>query len=309
MFSISQVVEDYQINPMTFLKLLQKTEELYSLHSNPYHNFKHAIAVLNNVYSLLRTTILSQYFSKIGIAALMFSALMHDIEHTGRNNLFEINTFSKLAVRYNDNSILENHHCARAFKILEEKEQNIFQNMHQSEYPTFRNYVVKAILSTDIKKHFPELAAFKGKLDLGNFTPYELESPKDFLLMIGVILHTCDLYIYSLDPSLCAKWCHLIKEEFSAQSAYEKERNLPLTSFYLNLDKIDVQARSEVSFIQGIVYPIWLEVDRFLKGALADKLENIDNALAAWKRIKEAEGTQETVFEKKLKNRKIAFGL
>lgn len=305
MFSITQVADNFQINPITFKKFIQKTEELYNRHSNPYHNFKHAASVLNSFYMLLRTTDISQYFTKTGIGAMVFASLVHDIEHTGRNNLFEINSISKLAVRYNDNSVLENHHAARGFKILAEKELNIFKNMHKNDYLFFRKYVIRAILSTDIKKHFSELTVFKKRLDSGDFEPFEEETLKDFLLMIGVILHCCDLYIYTLDKNFCVKWTHVIKEEFSAQSEFEIEHGLPVTPFYLNLDKIDVQAKSEVSFIRGIVSPIWLEVDRFLKGNLENRLENIEEALLSWKKIQGEE--EDDDFMLKLKDRKLAF--
>ncbi len=37
--------------------------------------------------------------------SLLFSGLCHDVGHTGRNNTFEINTNSKLAIKYNDKSV------------------------------------------------------------------------------------------------------------------------------------------------------------------------------------------------------------
>lgn len=126
---------------------------------------------------------------------------MHDIEHTGRNNLFEINSISKLAVRYNDNSVLENHHAARAFQILKIDELNIFEKMHPEEFPLFRKFVVHGILSTDIKNHFNELAAMKQRIDSGDFNPQEesnTEEMQDFLLFIGVLMHACDLYVPTL---------------------------------------------------------------------------------------------------------------
>jgi 3'5'-cyclic nucleotide phosphodiesterase len=89
---------------------------------------------------------------------VLFGALMHDIDHTGRNNMFEINRQGKLSIRYNDNSVLENHHTARTFSILADRKYNIFENMHQNNFPNFRKYVIHSILSTDIKKHFTELA-------------------------------------------------------------------------------------------------------------------------------------------------------
>lgn len=37
---------------------------------------------------------------------LVFSGLCHDVAHTGHTNAFEVNSLSKLAVRYNDKSVL-----------------------------------------------------------------------------------------------------------------------------------------------------------------------------------------------------------
>lgn len=38
---------------------------------------------------------------------LIISALCHDVGHTGRTNLFEVNSLSMLAVRYHDRNVLE----------------------------------------------------------------------------------------------------------------------------------------------------------------------------------------------------------
>ena len=43
-----------------------------------------------------------QEFDKL---VLLFSALMHDLNHTGKNNNFEQATISELAIRYNDTSV------------------------------------------------------------------------------------------------------------------------------------------------------------------------------------------------------------
>lgn len=46
---------------------------------------------------------------------MIFSGLMHDIKHPGNNNDFEIKNNSDLALRYNNKSVLENHHCYLSF--------------------------------------------------------------------------------------------------------------------------------------------------------------------------------------------------
>lgn len=43
---------------------------------------------------------------------LLMSGLCHDVNHRGKTNMFEINSFSNLAIRYHDKSVLEQHHAA-----------------------------------------------------------------------------------------------------------------------------------------------------------------------------------------------------
>lgn len=55
-------------------------------------------------------------------AACYWSALVHDYEHGGLNNDFLIKTGHPLAVTYNDQSPLENHHMAAASRLLHKSE-------------------------------------------------------------------------------------------------------------------------------------------------------------------------------------------
>ena len=48
--------------------------------------------------------------------ALLIASLCHDMGHPGKTNNFLIATRDRLALRYNDVSVLENHHCASLFE-------------------------------------------------------------------------------------------------------------------------------------------------------------------------------------------------
>lgn len=86
--------------------------------------------------------------------ALIFSALMHDVNHTGKNNTYEINTFSKLAIQYNDKSVLEQHHSAVTYQILSQEDSNIFEKLSIKQFKKVRKKVIGNILATDMAFHF-----------------------------------------------------------------------------------------------------------------------------------------------------------
>ena len=68
------------------------------------------------------------------------SAAIHDFEHPGVSNNFLIRTKSSLAVQYNDDSVLERMHVARAFAIMQEEgaQCNILKGVSSEDYVSIR---------------------------------------------------------------------------------------------------------------------------------------------------------------------------
>lgn len=60
---------------------------------------------------------------------------------------YQINARTELAVRYNDISPLENHHCAVAFQILSLPECNIFANVDLEAFKQIRQVIRQFIAS------------------------------------------------------------------------------------------------------------------------------------------------------------------
>ncbi len=56
--------------------------------------------------------------SDLNLMAGLIASLLHDVAHPGVTNEFLISIKHLKAIRYNDMSILENHHLAIGFKIL-----------------------------------------------------------------------------------------------------------------------------------------------------------------------------------------------
>ena len=56
-------------------------------------------------------------------------------KHTGTTNNFHTQTRSNLAILYNDRSVLENHHVAASFKMLQDnKGSNIVAELTRDQF-------------------------------------------------------------------------------------------------------------------------------------------------------------------------------
>ena len=86
----------------------------------PYHNAAHGACVTHGVHWLLSACpeLQGVVGSPLEMFTVILAALAHDADHDGHNNHFHVATGSPLAVRYNDASVLENHHLATCFLTL-----------------------------------------------------------------------------------------------------------------------------------------------------------------------------------------------
>ena len=94
------------------------THAIIISNGNPYHNNLHATDVLQTTHWMISQTGLKDWLSDLEIFSLLFSAIIHDYDHSGTTNNFHIQSNSTLAILYNDRSVLENHHVAAFFRYL-----------------------------------------------------------------------------------------------------------------------------------------------------------------------------------------------
>jgi hypothetical protein len=109
----------FKIPPSALEELLGHIEIGYTNNSNPYHNNIHASDVLQSTHWFISQTGIKNWLSDLEIFALLFSAIIHDYDHTGTTNNFHIQSGSSLAILYNDRAVLENHHVAQFFRLEE----------------------------------------------------------------------------------------------------------------------------------------------------------------------------------------------
>ena len=67
-------------------------------------------------------------------------------ESMNKNFNFILISGSELALMYNDESVLENHHLAVAFKLLQNQDCDIFANLSKKQRQTFRKMVIDMVI-------------------------------------------------------------------------------------------------------------------------------------------------------------------
>nr|XP_045364094.1 cAMP-specific 3',5'-cyclic phosphodiesterase 4C isoform X2 [Camelus bactrianus] len=224
-FSIFQerdLLKTFQIPADTLVTYLLMLEGHY--HSDvAYHNSLHAADVAQSTHVLLATPALEAVFTDLEVLAAIFASAIHDVDHPGVSNQFLINTNSELALMYNDASVLENHHLAVGFKLLQAENCDIFQNLSIKQRLSLRRMVIDIVLATDMSKHMNLLADLKTMVETKKVTS------------LGVLL--LDNYSDRI------------------QGDRERESGLDISPM---CDKHTASVeKSQVGFIDYIAHPLW----------------------------------------------------
>lgn len=177
---------------------------------------------------MLKAGNIKKYLKKHDMLAVITACLIHDFEHPGYSNQFVIRTKHPLAIRYSDQSVLENHHLAAAFQVLYCMPKcNFIENMPLDLQKETRRLIIDSVLNTDISKHFSLLTVLKTKL--GNNFP--TESIEDRTLILSVSLRVAGSFKVVRERSTFFKWMENMFEEFFKQGDMEKVLELPISKF------------------------------------------------------------------------------
>jgi hypothetical protein len=130
-------------------------------YDNPYHNSRHACDVTNSFLYFLENSTLESHISVVEIVAAIIACLGHDVGHQALTNRFLVNNRDKLALRYNDISVLENMHASYTLKLLDEPSNCFYEGTIDDDLTLMRQIVIEMILATDMSKHFDLLGKFR----------------------------------------------------------------------------------------------------------------------------------------------------
>ncbi|KAI8889731.1 HD-domain/PDEase-like protein [Backusella circina FSU 941] len=292
-----------------------------SYHStNPYHNFRHAVDVLQaNYYFLCRLGVIKpmcpgavpvsfdtaspmgkkmkDLLKPLDIFALLMASVGHDVGHPGVNNNFMITTSTPLAILYNDRSVLESFHSMSFFNLLR---QHCFSKVTDlrlnPEYATFRKIVVNSILATDMSMHDEYVQRIKeqaqrlktGSVDFNN--PVECEREK--LLLCAALIKCADISNCARPFEAAKRWAKILAEEFFEQG--DLERELGMTVLPIN-ERGKVRLEDfQIGFKKCIALKLFEAVSQ-VSFEMSFTVDYINENLEIWEEMKKDDQKNQTI--------------
>jgi len=223
---------------------------------NPYHNSTHAADVLHVTHFVMGPGGLSKMLrvTREDMLAAVLAAAVHDYDHPGFNNNFHTRTGGYLATLYNDRSILENHHCASIFEMMNIPAFDILSHLSEDQRKDVRDAMVDMLLSTDMGNHAKIFSAFRRRL---NESDDWVSRKEDVRLALVMAIKMADISNCGRPRKLYLQWAKNIATEFYAQGDAELKLGVGVSPFMdRRKDKTDF-AKGQISFINFIVVPLF----------------------------------------------------
>ncbi|XP_029650738.1 cGMP-specific 3',5'-cyclic phosphodiesterase-like [Octopus sinensis] len=217
-----------------------------------YHNWRHVLNVTQSMFCMLTTGKLQTYYTKFQMICLLIACLLHDLEHRGQNNSFQVRVASSLATLYST-SFLEHRHISRSMMLLNKSGTDIFKNLPVEKYREGFRLIEKAILATDLRNHFENRSIFKHEIQSDHRTFDSLESID---LLIGMMMTAADLSVATKPWEIQRKTAIKVISEYFDQG----EPGKALKSYVFPLvdrEKKYEITKAQVDFIDFVCMPIY----------------------------------------------------
>eukprot|EP00943_MAST-04B_sp_MAST-4B-sp1_P007405 g7405.t1 len=276
------LVEKLSLNNTVVKSYLNAVGNAYN--KVPYHNAAHGADVMQTMASNIKASpeFLGALSDETLFAGLM-AACVHDVGHPGKNNLFLDKTDDELALRYNDQSILENYHISYSMELMKRPGCDILSSYSKEKKRNYRKILIHCILETDLAKHRDTLNQLNEDLETAASKPeiqyIDAAESKNHVRCLGLLLHCCDISNPAKKWQIYRKWTDKIVTEFNNQ--YEEEEKLGITHGFYNPET--PLPEFQIGFINFLVLPFYVAVN-CVKGINLDTpLFELNKNLQAWK--------------------------
>ncbi len=194
-------------------------------HNNPYHNYQHAVDTTNTMSWLLSLPTFRKNLSPFHKFLLLVFALVHDVEHPGHDNDWEVKINSPWAKKYNNGSVIENHSLSVIKEILGKPEFDILAVFPEVKREEGLRFLEDMILVTDFSIHAEFLAELSGHLASEKV---DFKDPVFHSLICRTLIKAADIGNTTKIFRLARHWGMRVMKEYWAQGVREKNHHLPV---------------------------------------------------------------------------------
>jgi hypothetical protein len=210
------------------------------------------------------------------LLVVLLAALAHDVGHVGLTNAYLVETGHDFAVRYNDQSPLENYHVATALAIVEAK--GFWDSFDAPGKRMGRLYWIECVLATDMAHHMAAMAQLDGLLRKEGAAG-DAATPANHLAVVKAIVHACDISAPTKPVKTHLRWTDLVMEEFYAQA--EKELANGKAKPSVPPRGSVVLGKFQLGFI-GFIRPLFAKIAAIPSVDFDAPLKNIDVVKNHW---------------------------
>ncbi|KIW15448.1 hypothetical protein PV08_05494 [Exophiala spinifera] len=275
-----QSVDEWRMSQAELLHFMQGCRIAYNSFVL-YHNFRHAVDVLQSVFYFLvqigllppypvgaepspyanRQSPIARLLGPFEALTILISAIGHDVGHPGVNNMFLVKLNAPLAQLYNDQSVLEAFHCAAYSQILRRHWPAAFQDKDM------RKLMISTILATDMGLHsdyMQQLGNLQEKIHETQVT--EGWAPKDIewarTLACGLLIKCADISNVARPWAVAEKWTNLLQKEFAHQGEMEQAVGMETALFGgpPELGNMLKLANGQIGFMTIFAHPLFANV-------------------------------------------------
>ncbi|MBI3992628.1 MAG: 3',5'-cyclic nucleotide phosphodiesterase [Candidatus Lambdaproteobacteria bacterium] len=255
------------VKPKALRSFTHRVAQQY--HANPYHNLNHAVDTCNTMGWLITRPVFHKNLSDWERFLLLVSALVHDVDHPGHDNQWEIKTRSPLARKFNNVSVLENNSVEVTNAFLDDPQLNIFAALGGKAEKDARHKIAMLVLATDFSRH----QDFLDRLDAAILASRTRFNDRRFLeLITGSLIKAADIANTTKPFHLARFWGARVMQEFWRQGEREKAQHLEVGPLN-DPDSMDVNA-AQAGFIKFACMGLF-ELLCKIDGDIAEMLGNL----------------------------------
>ena len=230
----------------------------------------HGAEVFLSMYFFLFNLEVSLSINSLDLICLLIAGCGHDVGHPGLTNRYLVQTRDKLAMQYNDTSVLENMHCSVLFSLMIPDHSDLLSRLSEEEWINCRAMILGMVLGTDLSKHFEILSKFRNRAQV--LADIAIDRFEDRVLVFSMALKCSDIGHSAKSRELHQKWTSLVMEEFFCQGDLEKTQKLSV-SMYCDRNNTDIP-KSQAGFIKNICIPLYEIWCNYLKSSVCDATFN-----------------------------------